>query len=90
MSTRPGVPESIGLAGFIGEVCFTVAGSGKNAPKLYKEFIDAPLTIVLWDGQTQRWKVGTPFYDYIFSRHVSFRFCIFASFQPTYLSHVST
>jgi tRNA A37 threonylcarbamoyladenosine synthetase subunit TsaC/SUA5/YrdC len=33
----------------------------ENAPKLYKEFTDPPLTIVLADDQTQPWKVGNPF-----------------------------
>jgi len=35
----------------------------RHAPKLYKEFTGEHLTIVSWDGQTLRWKVGIPFYD---------------------------
>ena|ERR1700733_954216 len=59
-----------------------------NAPKLYKEFSAVPLTIVLWEGQTQRWKVGILVYEHIVDRIRSFRLCTFPTFQPTYFSYV--
>jgi hypothetical protein len=59
-----------------------------NAPKLYKQFSAVPLTIVLWEGQTQPWKVGILVYEHIVNRIRSFRLCTFSTFQPTYFSYV--
>ena len=36
-------------------------GGSNDAPKLYKQFLCWHLTIVVRDGQTLPWKVGTPF-----------------------------